>query len=65
MAGEVSGSWRRSTRCGESGACLEVAELGQGAVGLRNSTRPNATLTLSLPAFRDLVERVKSGELDR
>lgn len=65
MAGEVSRSWRRSTRCGESGHCVEIAELGQEVIGLRNSTRPNETLALSLPAFRDLVERVKSGELDR
>jgi len=65
MAGEVSRSWRRSTRCGESTHCVEIARLGQGDVGLRNSTRPNETLTLSLPAFRDLVERIKSGELDR
>lgn len=64
MAGGVSRSWRRSTRCGESTHCVEIAQLGQ-EVGLRNSTRPHETLTLSLPAFRDLVERIKSGELDR
>lgn len=64
MAGGVTGSWRRSTRCGESTHCVEIAQFGQ-EVGLRNSTRPHETLTLSLPAFRDLVQRVKSGELDR
>jgi hypothetical protein len=65
MAGEVPGTWRRSTRCGESTHCVEISQLGNEGVGLRNSTRPNETLNLTLPAFRDLVERVKSGELDR
>jgi hypothetical protein len=43
---------------------VEIAGFDQ-QVGLRNSTRPHETLTLSLSAFRDLVERIKSGELDR
>lgn len=64
MASDVTGSWRRSTRCGESTHCVEVAQVGQ-EVGFRNSTRPHETLTLSLPVFRDLVQRIKSGELDR
>jgi len=65
MAVRGATSWRRSARCGESGHCVEIAQVGQEAIGLRNSTRPDETLTLSLPAFRDLVERIKSGELDR
>lgn len=64
MAGRVTRSWHKSTRCGESSHCVEVASFGQ-QVGLRDSTRPHETLTLTLAAFRDLVERIKRGELDR
>lgn len=64
MAGRVTTSWHKSTRCGESGHCVEVAGFGQ-QVGLRNSTRPHETLTIPLTAFRDLVACIKSGELDR
>lgn len=63
MADRVTSAWRKSTRCGESGHCVEVANFGQ-RVGLRNSTRPDETLTISLTAFRELVIRIKHGELD-
>ena len=63
MAVRVAGSWRKSTRCGESSHCVEVAYLGH-SVGLRNSTRPHQTMMLSVPAFQDLVNRIKNGELD-
>lgn len=63
MAVRVAGSWQKSTRCGEASHCVEVAQLGH-TVGLRNSTRPLETIHISLPAFRDFVERIKSGELD-
>lgn len=64
MTSRVAGSWRKSTRCGESSHCVEVADYGH-AVGLRNSTSPQETLVVSLPAFRDLVARIKTGEFDR
>jgi hypothetical protein len=63
MTGRVVGSWRKSGRCGESSHCLEIAHLDQH-VGIRNSTSPNETIVVSLPAFRDLVARIKNGELD-
>lgn len=64
MAGRVTRSWQKSTRCGESGHCVEVAGFGH-QVGLRDSTRPHETITMPLTAFRDLIDRIKSGELDR
>lgn len=63
MTGRVAGSWQKSNRCGESSHCVEVALLDQ-RVGLRNSTRPHQTMLISVPAFRDLIDRIKSGELD-
>lgn len=64
MTGRVAGSWQKSTRCGESGHCVEVFALGL-RVELRNSTRPHETIAISATAFQDLLERIKSGELDR
>lgn len=63
MTSRVAGSWRKSTRCGESCHCVEVADYGH-TVGMRNSTSPHKTLLIPVPAFRDLVARIKSGELD-
>jgi len=42
---------------------LEIVHLDQH-VGIRNSTSPHETIVVSLPAFRDLVARIKNGELD-
>jgi hypothetical protein len=64
MAVRVAESWQKSTRCGEASHCVEVAQFGH-TVGLRNSTRPHQTMLISVSAFRDLVERIKTGELDR
>jgi Domain of unknown function (DUF397) len=63
MAVRVAGSWHKSTRCGEASHCVEVAQFGY-TVGLRNSRRPHQTMLISAAAFRDLVDRIKSGELD-
>lgn len=63
MPGGVKGSWHKSTRCGESGHCVEVASLGQD-VGLRSSIRPHEILTISPTDFREFLDRIKTGELD-
>ncbi len=64
MTSRVAGSsWRKSTRCGESCHCVEIAHLDQH-VGIRNSTSPHETILISVAAFRDLVARIKEGELD-
>jgi len=63
MSVRVAESWQKSTRCGEASHCVEVAQLGH-TEGLRNSTRPHETTLISASAFRDLVERIKNGELD-
>jgi len=64
MTGRVAGSWRKSTKCGESSHCVEVASLGQ-SVGLRNSTRPHQTMLIPVAVFREFVGSIKNGELDR
>jgi hypothetical protein len=56
-------AWRRSTRCVGDHHCVEVAEL-DGAVGMRNSRRPEVSLIFSKPAWQGLIDAVKTGELD-
>lgn len=58
-------TWRKSTRSDTSGNdCVEAARL-PGAVGLRDSKNPDAGhLTVSPPAFGDLLDRIRTGALD-
>ncbi|GAA4074243.1 DUF397 domain-containing protein [Actinomadura miaoliensis] len=58
--------WRKSTYSGTSGNCVELAALLQDAkIGVRDSKNPNAgRLELAPAAVRELVRRVKAGDLD-
>ncbi|GIF99256.1 DUF397 domain-containing protein [Catellatospora citrea] len=57
-------TWRKSRRCGESVACVEVSELGD-AVGVRDSKAPDHHISLSIESFRSFITGVKNGEFDR
>lgn len=58
------GLWRKPTRCGEGGDCVEVAFTGEG-VGIRDSKRlSQGALSLTPGQWQDLIDRVKTGELD-
>lgn len=54
-------TWQRSTRC-DSGQCVEVAR-GDGYVMVRNSSRPDAVLTLSADQWHTLVGAIKSSQV--
>lgn len=53
--------WRKSTRCGESGHCVEIAHRGN-VVDIRNSTAPSSVLAIGVDAFRDMIAAIKLGE---
>jgi len=58
-------NWRKSSYSSGGGqGCVEVA-LAPGAVAIRDSKDPDGPVhVVSVGAFRDLVARIKYGELD-
>lgn len=56
--------WRKSTFSGV-GECVEVAELGDGLIGMRNSKAPEAGVVVFTKGEIDaFVKGVKAGEFD-
>ncbi|WP_433329479.1 DUF397 domain-containing protein [Spirillospora sp. CA-294931] len=57
--------WRTSRRCGENGECVQVADLPDGGIGVRDSAAPaGPVLALTAVQWRDLVHRAKDGNYD-
>jgi len=59
-------TWRKAKRSTtQGGNCVEMADLGKGNVGVRDSKNPDAGhFTLSPSAYRNLLNRIKSGDLN-
>jgi len=57
--------WRKSSFSnGTGGACVEVADLGNGALGVRDSKDPQgAVLRFSVQAWREFAAEVREGRL--
>ena len=54
-------AWRRSARCVSDHHCVEVADLGN-EVGLRNSQRPEFSLTFSKKEWHSFVDGLRVGD---
>lgn len=58
-------TWRKSTRSGANGNCVEVVQLDDG-VAVRDSKNPTGPALLFTPAEWDaFIGGVKDGEFDR
>jgi hypothetical protein len=57
-------AWRTSTRSGNSGNCVEVADNLPGMVAVRDSKdRSGAALVLDPDAFRAFIDGVKADQV--
>ncbi|WP_219418993.1 DUF397 domain-containing protein [Pseudonocardia nigra] len=57
--------WRKSTASNPSGNCVELAELADGGVAVRNSRFPaGPTLVYTRSAIAAFIDGVREGEFD-
>ncbi|MGR6915686.1 DUF397 domain-containing protein [[Actinomadura] parvosata] len=56
----LTASWRRSSRCNNTGACVEVALLPGNRVAIRDSKNPQANpLILPADAYTSFIDGIK------
>jgi hypothetical protein len=57
--------WRKSRRSNPSGNCVEMAELADGGVAVRNSRHPSGPALLYTPAeITAFLQGAKDGDFD-
>lgn len=57
--------WRRSSRCGSHGACVEISDIAGGSVAVRDGKIPATSPVLVFGAedWRSFLAAVTAGEL--
>ncbi len=56
--------WRRSSRCAGESACVEIAPLTDGTIGIRDAKLPAGSpfIAVEREAYRAFLSAVKAGE---
>ena len=60
----ATSEWRRSRRC-DSGACVEIARIGDSFAVRDSKDLSQPILTFAPGAWQAFVEGVRAGEFDR
>jgi hypothetical protein len=65
MASRVPASWRKSSPRSYNGNCFEVAALGEGDIGIRDSKdHGGQVLSFTSAGWSSFLAAVKDGEFD-
>lgn len=66
VSGSAATTWRRSSRCDLNGSCVEVAELADGMIGVRDGKIGAASPVLSFSGeqWRAFVSGIAAGHFD-
>jgi hypothetical protein len=64
MTEHLTHGWRKASHSSGSGACVEVAVFHDGAIGVRDSKRPDTNLTLPPSTWSTFLTHTKHGTYD-